>query len=176
MAKSVQGAIPKAYLSTEKIQNLFLFMRNQWGFQFGQISYDMFQSATSLEVLQAKGFTAQRLSIDSDKTAYTTWRTAVQEHRLRLYPHTRLQEEMLQLVDVGRKYDHPPGGGTKDVADAVAGAHLSAVSSDEKLLLATTNNCGLYGIHPLAYNDPSAHSFGILEEYARKHPRVVKEY
>jgi hypothetical protein len=129
------------HISIEKIQNFFLTLRNQWGFQFGLITYDMFQSATSLEVLAAKGFRTDRLSIDRDKTAYTAWRMAAQEHRLRFYRHQQLLQEMTRLVDCGRKFDHVPGAGeTKDVADAVVGAHLDAISSDEKQTLATENN------------------------------------
>jgi hypothetical protein len=107
----------------------------------------------ALELLQARGFTTQRLSVDRDKTAYTAWRTAAQEQRLRFYPHQVLLTEMAHLVDCGRKFDHPPGSGTKDVADAVAGAFLNAISSDEKMTLGTENFPSIYPNHtqPLDY-------------------------
>jgi hypothetical protein len=89
-------------ISIDKIQNLFLKLRNDWGFRFGLITFDMYQSAMALELLQARGFTTERLSIDRDKTAYTAWRTAAQEQRLRFYPHQVLLTEMAHLVDSGR--------------------------------------------------------------------------
>jgi len=111
------------------------------------ITFDMYQSAMALELLQAKGFNTQRLSIDRDKTAYTAWRSAAQEQRLRFYPHQILLTEMSQLVDAGRKFDHPPGVGTKDLADAVAGAFLNAISSDGKLTLGDENLPSMYPKH-----------------------------
>jgi hypothetical protein len=140
-------------ISIDKIQNLFLKLRSDWGFNFGLITFDMYQSAMAMELLQANGFNTQRLSVDRDKTAYTAWRTAAQEHRLRFYPHQVLLTEMAHLVDCGRKFDHPPGAGTKDVADAVAGAYLNAISSEEKATLSTENRPSIYATHnePMDY-------------------------
>jgi hypothetical protein len=157
-------------ISIDKIQNLFLKLRNDWGFNFGLITFDMFQSAMALELLQAKGFTTERRSIDRDKTAYTAWRAAAQEQRLRFYPHQVLLTEMAQLVDCGRKFDHPPGGGTKDVADAVAGAYLNAISSDEKVSLGNENLPSIYGTHtqPLDYEQKL--DFNFFGGYSRPIP------
>lgn len=141
------------FISIDKIQNLFVRLRNHWGFHFGLITFDMYQSAMAMELLQAKGFNTERRSIDKDKTAYIAWRAAAQEQRLRFYPHQLLLTEMSQLLDCGSKFDHPPGGGTKDVADAVAGAYLNAISSDEKLTLGNDNGPSIYPnyVAPLEY-------------------------
>jgi len=163
-------------ISIEKIQNLFVKLRNDWGFRFGLITYDMFQSAMTLEMLEAKGFNTARLSIDHDKTGFTAWRTAAQEHRLRFYRHEQLLAEVTRLVDCGRKFDHPPGSGAKDVADAVAGAYLDAIGSDEKLSLGIENSPVIHGISGMASGDQDKLGFDFLGDYLKKNPRPIRTF
>jgi hypothetical protein len=163
-------------ISIEKIQNLFVKLRDDWGFRFGLITYDMFQSAMTLEMLGAKGFNTERLSIDRDKTAYTAWRTAAQEHRLRFHRHQQLLCEVTRLVDCGRKFDHPPGSGAKDVADAVAGAYHDAIRSDEKLSLGVENSPAIYGIGGMPMDYESKLGFNFLEDYLTRNPRPIRTF
>jgi hypothetical protein len=60
--------------------------------------------------------------------AYETFKEAVYEGRLRWKAYEPLLREVSRLQVVkGKRVDHPSGG-SKDVADAVAGAVYNAVS------------------------------------------------
>ena len=98
-----------------------------WGCWIAQVSFDGYQSADSLQILRAEGFTAKTVSVDRDMEAYETLKEMLAEGRLRWYRYEPVLQECkgLELID-GRKVDHRKGG-SKDVADAVAGAVSEAV-------------------------------------------------
>lgn len=129
-------------INMEKIQKLFFWLR-MCGFQFGLITYDQWQSEMSLQMLEARGFEVKKLSIDSDKTVYTSWRTAFEEHRLRLHRNEQMIREAEQLLDVGKKFDHPPDG-SKDTSDSAAGAYFNAISSEEKASMMSSSGPGVF--------------------------------
>jgi hypothetical protein len=117
-------------INFEKIQNFFLWLKSECGFRFGLVTADQFQSEMPLQMLEARSIATGKLSIDRDKTAYTQWRAAFEEQRIRLALNQRMYREASQLLEKDKKYDHPPNG-TKDVSDACAGAYLNAVNSEE---------------------------------------------
>lgn len=97
------------------------------GFPIGQVSYDGWQSADSRQILGRHGVSTRTVSVDRTMEAYETLKGLLVERRLRTYAYPPFEEEMRRLELVaGRKVDHPPGG-SKDVADAVAGAVCEAV-------------------------------------------------
>ena len=130
-------------INIEKIQRFFFWLRDMCGFRFGMVTADMWQSEAPLQMMEARGFEVDKLSIDRDKTVYTTWRSGFEEHRVRLYRNEQMLREAEQLLEMDKKYDHPPEG-SKDTTDAAAGAYFNAVNSDEKVTLTSHNAPSIY--------------------------------
>lgn len=129
---------PVGEIDFEKIRK-FLLKIDGMGMKLRRISFDGYQSADSIQLLRKMGWDATKatrglpvkkdyarhsevLSVDRDDLPYTYVRNAVLEHRLEYPAHEKLIEELTRLEhDVEkRKVDHPEGG-SKDLADAVAG-------------------------------------------------------
>lgn len=130
-------------INIEKIQHFFFWLRDMCGFRFGLVTADMWQSEAPLQMMEARGFKVDKLSIDRDKTVYTTWRSGFEEHRIRLYRNEQMIRESEQLLEMDKKYDHTPDG-SKDTTDAAAGAYFNAVNSDEKVTLTSHNAPSIY--------------------------------
>jgi hypothetical protein len=130
------GAKP---INLEKIQRFFFWLRDMCGYRFGKVSADMYQSQAPLQALEAKGFVVDELSIDRDKSAYTAWRMGFEERRVRLSRNHQMLREAEELLEMDKKFDHPPDG-SKDTTDAAAGAFFNAINSDEKTTMASHNS------------------------------------
>ncbi len=123
-------------ISLEKVQKFFFWLRDMCGFRFGIITADQYQSDAPLQMLESRGFKVGKLSLDRNKTPYYAYRSGFEEGRIRTFRQLQLMRELEELID-GDKVDHPPNG-TKDTADAAAGAYFDAVSS-------TTGKSGTVG-------------------------------
>lgn len=126
-----------------KIQKFFFWLRDMCGYRFGLITADMFQSEMPLQELEAKQFTVDKLSVDRDKSVYTAWRAGFEEHRIRLHRNEQMIREAENLLEMDKKFDHPPDG-SKDTTDGAAGAFFNAVNSDEKLSMGSHNAPSVY--------------------------------
>jgi len=126
-----------------KIQKFFFWLRDMCGYRFGLITADMFQSEAPLQELEARGYEVDKLSVDRDKSVYTSWRTGFEELRIRLPRNEQMVREAAELLEMDKKFDHPPDG-SKDTTDAAAGAYYNAINSDEKLTLASYNAPAVY--------------------------------
>jgi hypothetical protein len=129
-----------------------IFALTSLGFSIDLITYDGFQSSDSIQILQGKGYEVDYLSVDRTMLPYSNLKEAINENRLDYYcvspEGTRLQDrvmldndelspsevlvkELMRLEDIqGKKVDHPPKG-SKDVADAVAGAVHNVIVNAE---------------------------------------------
>jgi hypothetical protein len=101
------------------------------GMRFGMVSFDGFQSADSRQLLKKAGIPTALLSVDRNTEAYDTLKEWVYAGRLAM-PDTersRVFEQEARRLELvkGTKVDHPRGG-SKDVADAVAGAVANAAA------------------------------------------------
>ncbi len=103
-----------------EVRNLLYFLGTKY--RIHTISFDGFQSADSIQILRKRFPNVELLSVDRSNEPYEFLRSAVYEGRIRYYRYEPFIEELLDLEfdDVRGKVDHPPGG-SKDVADAVAG-------------------------------------------------------
>lgn len=107
-----------------------IFELDRRGFRIDGITFDGWQSIDSIQQLQQKGFECSVLSVDKDTAAYDTLKEQIYEGKFKCYRYEPFLEEMRRLEMVnGTKIDHPPHGGSKDVADAVAGAVYSTVAN-----------------------------------------------
>lgn len=125
-------------ISIEKVQNFIFWLRDMCGFRFGKVTADMFQSESMLQALDAKGMETDKLSIDRDKSVYHAWRSGFEEHRIRLPRNAQMIREAEALLEMDKKYDHPPDG-SKDTTDGASGAYFNAVNSEETSVLMSVN-------------------------------------
>jgi len=114
------------------VRNIVYRIRDELGFRLRQVTMDGFNSTDTLQQLRRKHFDANYLSIDRNTLPYEDLRDAIYEKRISWPPYFTyvrigdtelehvLNREILQLQDTGKKIDHPTGG-SKDLADAVAG-------------------------------------------------------
>jgi hypothetical protein len=97
-------------INLEKVQRFFFWLRDKCGMRFGKITADMYQSEMPLQGLEAKGFDVDKLSVDRDKSVYTAWRMGFEERRIRLCRNFQMLRESEALLEVDKKFDHPPDG------------------------------------------------------------------
>jgi len=90
------------------------------GFNVTQVSYDGFQSAESLQAFRKRGVNAKLVSVDRTTGPYERLKEML--HTCRLFHGPSYWQEEYAKLDLlkGARVDHPAGG-SKDVADAVAG-------------------------------------------------------
>lgn len=107
-------------------------IRDDLGFRIAKITMDGFQSTDMMQQLQKNRFHVDYLSMDRQRVPYHDLRDAIYERRMEFPQYmTYLRhgdtvevelavQELEQLIDLGNKVDHPPGG-SKDIADSMAG-------------------------------------------------------
>jgi len=97
-------------------------------FQVGLVTFDRWQSVEMIQSLRAQGINADFHSVK--KSDYDTLLTAIYDTRIRGYWNELLvEEELLKLKLYGNnKIDHPSKG-SKDLADALAGAVAGCIKN-----------------------------------------------
>jgi hypothetical protein len=111
-------------IDLEAIRTLLLRLAAR-GMRFQMVSYDGFQSADSRQLLRKAGIPTALHSVDRNTESYDTLKEWVYAGRVRI-PETeraRVFEQEARRLELvaGKKIDHPRDG-SKDVADALAGA------------------------------------------------------
>jgi hypothetical protein len=124
--------LPGQQIILGDVRQMIYQLRDEFGFRIRKVTMDGFQSTDMMQQLNKKRFTAEWLSVDKNRIPYQDLRDAIYERRIEWpeykvplrHGDTELVEiavrELEQLVDLGMKVDHPEGG-SKDVADAMAG-------------------------------------------------------
>lgn len=104
-----------------KVRNVLYLLRDK-GVDIKWVSFDSFQSVDSIQILKQKGFVTGVQSMDKTNNPYELTKAAFYTGRLELPEHELCLTEFLSLERDNKTYkvDHPVGG-SKDVADAVAG-------------------------------------------------------
>lgn len=80
------------------------------GFLIVMFSFDQFQSADSMQMLNDAGVATDRISADINDNPYKALKDIAYDYRLKLPYNKLLFEELERLNRVGKKIDHPPGG------------------------------------------------------------------
>jgi len=105
------------------------------GFAIRRFTFDGFGSTDSIQILESKGIESERVSTDVSEDPWRTLRDLAYEGRLSIprpaptedQPSFLLRDELLSLTRLPNgRVDHPADG-SKDLADALAGAVLGAV-------------------------------------------------
>lgn len=114
------------------VRRIIYQLKDELHFRIVSVSMDGFQSTESLQQLQKKRFHTEYVSIDKSTLPYEDLREAIYDERFEFPPfltHATFGDDKLieigvqelsQLQDDGKKIDHPVGG-SKDVADTMAG-------------------------------------------------------
>lgn len=118
----------------ELLRDILYKLRDITHMRFGKISYDFYGSRESQQLLK-KRFgedVVTEYSVDRTMDAYLVLKETINEKRLKCYPYEPFASELRTLQRNWAKYkvDHTPRG-SKDVADAVAGAVFHAVKHFE---------------------------------------------
>lgn len=114
------------------VRQIIYELRDVMKFRIKKVTLDGFQSTDTIQQLQKRRFNSDYLSVDRTLLPYQDLRDAIYEERIE-FPRYMIHmkhgdskmvniayQELSQLVDNGKKVDHPEGG-SKDVADAMAG-------------------------------------------------------
>lgn len=116
-------------LSFERIFHIIVSLHMQLGFRFAKVTFDSWQSFSTIERLINAGIPAALYSVDRGTEAYDTLIEQILLGKFNYYFQATFLQEMKELkLYKGSKYDHPPGG-SKDTSDGVAGAVANCVSA-----------------------------------------------
>lgn len=124
---------PKGYeIEFEGMRDILYKLRDGGGFSFASVTFDQFQSRDSQQILKARGFAAEEISVDRDLAPYSVLRNGILGGWIQYYRHETALRELRKLqraLTPGKrvKVDHPKfdgespdGRGSKDVTDAMA--------------------------------------------------------
>jgi hypothetical protein len=119
--------VPPMEIQIRWARMLFLELRRM-GFPILRASYDVFQSKDSQQILESHGIETERFSTDTSEEGWRTLRDVAYEGRLDMPEDELLLTELLGLSRLPNgKIDHL-GEGSKDLADALAGAVFGALT------------------------------------------------
>lgn len=155
-------AIPGSEIPLFKVREFLLWLSSSIGYKFKMISYDGFQSADSIQLLQIAGLPAGLLSVDRTDVPYLNLRAAILEQRIESYYNSIVLEELrdLEYDRRAKKVDHPIAKsdgtpGSKDVSDALCGAVYNAQEyyakkkHDKRIAQSTNVNAALSAVQKI---------------------------
>ena len=127
-----------------KITEFICWLRTQ-GFNIQGISRDQFQSEYMGQLLEAQGFTVDKLSLDRTPDGYMALRSVLLEQRIEMLDVKLLQDELvfLQRDSVTGKLDHLPGN-SKDLSDSYAGAVWNAILKNPGVAVPSTKVANVF--------------------------------
>lgn len=123
---------PGTELVLADVRQIIYDLRFNFRFRIKKVTLDGFQSTDTIQQLNKKRIPTDYLSVDRNLVPYQDLRDALYEERIEFprfmipmkHGDTKLvniaYQELTTLIDNGKKIDHPEGG-SKDVADAMAG-------------------------------------------------------
>lgn len=124
---------PKAPAQTAiyKLRELIPYLANTHGLNFGLITYDMFASIESMQILQSQGYPVEYQSVDRTDDAYLALVNLLYEERIKFGYSKEFESNLFNLIHFRqkKKVDHPADGG-KDTSDSVAGAAYNALRAE----------------------------------------------
>ena len=122
---------PPAQTAIYKLRELIPYLANTHNLNFGLITYDMFASIESMQILQSQGYPVEYQSVDRTDDAYLALVNLLYEERIKFGYSKEFESNLFNLIHFRqkKKVDHPADGG-KDTSDSVAGAAYNALRSE----------------------------------------------
>lgn len=126
------SAPPGGEIFLSDVRQLVYNLRDYYKFRIKKATLDGFQSQDTIQQFRRRKIEAEYVSVDKDLLPYHDLREAIYEGRIEfpkyMVHYHRGDEELVEialkelseLIDDGRKIDHPPEG-SKDVSDSLAG-------------------------------------------------------
>ena len=112
---------PEKDVHFKDIENFILDLRDE-GYKILSVTYDNYQSVSSLQELQSKNIPAKYKSVTRTREAYDTFKDLIYQNKIDGYFDEEVIEEILGLdVIYGERVEARPGM-KKDRADAAVGA------------------------------------------------------
>lgn len=134
--------VPGREIILSDIRKIIYQLKDELRFKIKKVTLDGFQSTDTIQQLNKRHINADYLSVDRNIGPYEDLRDALYEGRLEfpryMVPMSHSDpklvdisyQELSQLIDNGKKIDHPVGG-SKDVADAMAGCCYTLMDDRE---------------------------------------------
>jgi len=128
-------------INFEELREFIYRLRDEKGFPIAKTTLDGYQSLDFQQQLAARGIGTGEVSVDKSREPYNTLKNLIYNNRLDYYKYSVFSRELVELEDEqGKRIDHPDISrqraieekleyGSKDVADSVAGATWSCLSS-----------------------------------------------
>ncbi len=153
---------PPKRIAIYKIRDFVIFLNRTMGLPIAKISYDIFSSEDSRQILTEMGYNAVYASVDRNDKAYTDLIEIMYEDRLEIYDYEPFRVELFSLIHnrEKKKVDHGKenvdgSAGSKDTTDAVSGVVHGILSS-------TFSSASVYnGIDDFRMANPVSSSFYI---------------
>lgn len=125
-------AMPGTEIMLSDVRRIIYDMKDDLKFRIKTVTMDGFQSTDTMQQLRKRRFQVDYLSVDRSTLPYEDLREAIYDERIEFPPYVtyvnkgdtkRVEiavKELMELQHTGKKVDHPQGG-SKDLADAMAG-------------------------------------------------------
>lgn len=158
-------AMPGTEIMLSDVRRLLYDLKTERGFRIIDVTMDGFQSTDTMQQLRKKKFRADYLSVDRSTLPYEDLREAIYDERLEFPKYMTYKnkgetkqieivlEELFNLTHDGKKVDHPAGG-SKDVADAMAGC-VSTLMGDRAYRKGVTSQYGSISAEEYAKLQPT---------------------
>lgn len=133
-------AAPGSEIFLNEIRRIIYMLRDERKYNIIDVTMDGFQSTDTMQQLKKRRYRSEYLSVDRQVLPYHDLRDAIYEERVDFPPYVvRMNadsvdyteiavKELTELVDAGNKVDHPEGG-SKDVADCMAGVAFTLMGN-----------------------------------------------
>lgn len=114
-------------LNFPDVRSWVVALKEYYNFNIHTVSFDGFQSIDFQQMLRKAGIQTAEISMDKTLEPYECLKAAIYQDRFDCQDHELLKVELagLEINSKTGKVDHSPHG-SKDIADAVAGAVFSA--------------------------------------------------
>ncbi len=100
---------PPKRIAIYKIRDFIVYLNRYCGLKIGRLSYDIWGSEESRQILEEMGYNVAYQSVDRNDKAYTDFINLLYEERVRMYDYAPAKKELFALVHdrERRKVDHP---------------------------------------------------------------------
>lgn len=133
MIQIVPPRAPKR-IAIYKLRNFVVYLSTELGLKIGKVTYDIWNSEESRQILTEMGLNAAYLSVDRTDSAYVDTVNLMYEGRLLMYHYEPFKTELFNVMHdrTKKKVDHLKTNldgtpGSKDVSDSLVGSVHNAI-------------------------------------------------